>query len=388
MEAIHSPTTSISLHFVDGEAVLFDSRRQQLTLMNAPAAYVLGCFDRRMPRDTIVDRLKDKFGLPQKAAENQVDDVWRGIVGRDVIAFSTAALETSHLFQPGRRRGAPLPKPTSVQAYQLLDSRFVLRFGSTKIAQAVDSVLQQFKTARSGSSAATFDVVAVRGGYAILEDARPLERCRALQGIAAMVTGCLMFRALGASRDFCAIQGAAAQTPTGNCVVLAGPCGSGKSTLAAGLAASGFTLLSDDTTILPDIEKGVRPLPCSIAVKPGSWNVLSSLYPELKDAPVHRRADDGEVRYLQPQRHACSATRAPIGWIVFPYFDAKAETALRPVSKSEALRRLTVCLLPLRGALSNQDVDRLVAWVNETPCLELRHSSLEEGLACLRELCG
>jgi hypothetical protein len=316
-----------------------------------------------------------------------MDDVRRGLVGRDVIAFSTGAIETGHLFQPGRKRRLPLAKPVSVQAYELLDSRFVMRFGNPEIAQAADSVLGQFKSPRIGSVASIFDVIAVRGGYAILEEGRRLERCRKLEGLAAMVNACLVFRALGRSRDLCAIQAAAAQTPAGNCVLLAGPCNNGKSTLAAGLAASGFTLLSDDTTILPDVEKGVRPLPCSIAVKPGSWEALSSLYPELHEAPIHRRADGGEVRYLVPQRHACASTRSPIGWIVFPRFDSQGESALLPLSKSEALRRVSGCLLPLRGSLSNEEVDRLIGWINGIPCLELTYASLEDAIGRLKALC-
>jgi hypothetical protein len=249
-------------------------------------------------------------------------------------------------------------------------------------------VLGQFKSARSGSVASVFDVIAVRGGYAILEGDHLLERCRNLDGVAAMVNACLVFRALGRSRDFCALKAAAAQTPSGNCVLLAGPCNSGKSTLAAGLAASGFTLLSDDTAILPDVEKGVRPLPCSITVKAGSWEALSTLYPELQDAPVHHRADGGEIRYLVPQRHACASTRSPIGWIVFPHFDPHGETALVPLSKSETLRRLSGCLLPLRGSLSNEDVDRLIGWINGTPCLDLTYTSLTDAVGRLKGLCG
>ena len=65
----------------------------------------------------------------------------------------------------------------------------------------------------------------------------------------------------------------------------------------------------------------------------------------------------------------------------------QGETALVPLSKSEALRRLSGCLLPLRGSLSNEEVDRLIGWINGTPCLELTYASLEAAVARLKALC-
>ncbi len=80
-------------------------------------------------------------------------------------------------------------------------------------------------------------------------------------------------------------------------------------------------------------------------------------------------------------------TKLPVGWIVFPRYGAKEATALHPLSKSVALKRLMPSFVPLRGRLEPAEIERLVQWVQTIPCYELRMSSLNEAVNLLGHLC-
>jgi hypothetical protein len=376
-EFVSSP--DLSLHLLGDEGVLFDAAKQVVFSTNTTATYILCSLQEGMsPRDVATD-LSDRFGLAPATAERYVDSVARQDFADGI---SLAGDSGPPLFEPRGEAVGRLGSPAVVRQYRLLDGGFRLHYADMRLFDWVGPVLGHFEEpAGTGTSIIDLFVVPHGEGYAILEQGLVLETCRSLAAVAAMVKACLVYRALKRAGDFCALHAGAVLVPGSNqCLLLPGASGRGKSTLVAGLAASGFAMLADDTTVVTDLDFTVRPLPCAIAVKAGAWDVLAPHYPELIDAPLHHRPDGLAVRYLLPGTLAAKEVRAPIGKIVFPQFDPTAVTALSPVAKSEALRRLMGCFLPLRGKLSKEDVGRLVDWIDQTPAYDLRLSSLEEAV--------
>jgi hypothetical protein len=205
-----------------------------------------------------------------------------------------------------------------------------------------------------------------------------------------MTKACLVYKALERCGDFCAVHAGAVLPPGGDsCVLLPGASGSGKSTLVAGLAGAGFDVFSDDTTVLSDHSLWVRPLPCSIALKSGSWSVLAAVFPALDDVPVHCRPDGKRVRYLPA--HLVSmpppGKRRPVGWVVFPRYAPEARTTMTKLESLNAFRRLLPALLPLRGRLTAAEVGQLIGWIGDSPCYEMPSSNLKEAMALIDRLC-
>jgi hypothetical protein len=113
---------------------------------------------------------------------------------------------------------------------------------------------------------------------------------------------------------------------------------------------------------------------------------LSSYYPQIRELPVHRRADGVSVRYLPPPESArlpVTERPFPVDSLAFPDYSPGARTRLRPISRPEALRRLLDQCLVLPGRLDACDVKDLVQWMRGLTCLELTFSSVESAVELL-----
>jgi hypothetical protein len=79
-------------------------------------------------------------------------------------------------------------------------------------------------------------------------------------------------------------------------MLLVGSPGAGKTTLCMALLRDGFQFAGDDVTLLMSggLAMGI---PFAPAVKAGAWPLLGRLHPDLRAAPILRRADKRRVRY-------------------------------------------------------------------------------------------
>ena len=183
---------------------------------------------------------------------------------------------------------------------------------------------------------------------------------------------------------------ASALCRNGAALLLPGEAGHGKSTLSAGLAARGFAMLCDDTTLLAGDTPRVRSLPTGLCIKRGAYPVLERDYPRLLALPEWRRPDGRHARYLMPGRDlpwAAPGAAVAVRWIVFPRYHPDHGTALLPLPKHEALGRLLPGVCFLSGALDKQNLDRLIAWIETIDCFELPLSSLDAATPLIDGLC-
>jgi hypothetical protein len=133
-----------------------------------------------------------------------------------------------------------------------------------------------------------------------------------------------------------------------------------------------------------------RPVPASLCLKDGAWDLLAPRYPEIRDLAIHHRWDGKIVRYLNPPPAALDpeADKShPVRWIVFPRYSPEACTELRPLAKAHALHRLLQQCLAVPAPLDQAKVASLVNWISEIPCYELPMSSLDEAVALVDGLC-
>jgi hypothetical protein len=177
------------------------------------------------------------------------------------------------------------------------------------------------------------------------------------------------------------------------CLLLPAAPGSGKTSITAVLIRSGFRYLSDEVALLEEEEQEalhVCPVPVSLCIKEGAWDLLTPYYPELCDLEVHHRGDGKIVRYLNPPSEVLDSGSGivhPVGWVVFPRYEPFVQTVLRPLGRGEALRRLLEECLVVPAPLDRSKVERVVRWIGKIPCFEMPMSSLAVGSALLTALC-
>ncbi len=175
---------------------------------------------------------------------------------------------------------------------------------------------------------------------------------------------------------------------SGHSLLMPGRSGAGKSTLTAFLVAKGFAYLGDDTIAVGEAEAALLPLPTGLSIKSGSWPILESLYPGLRQTPtIHRYAR--RLRYVEPENHYATmhAAAAPSA-IVFPGFAAGGPTRLTPVSPLQTMIRLLGAHARLSTPATETKLKKLIRFVEQTPAYELSYSQLPEAMQAIKDLLG
>lgn len=172
----------------------------------------------------------------------------------------------------------------------------------------------------------------------------------------------------------------------GFALVLPGSPGSGKSTLCAALALTDWRLLSDELTIISQLDGRVQPVPRPISLKNQSIDIIKAFVPTAELTPPVVATHKGAIAYARPHPTAVTNQQTvPVGYVVFPKFVPGAQLDFEPLTRAEALTELmentfNVGLLGAEGftalaraisharcyAVEYGDLASIVNWVNQT----------------------
>ena len=173
----------------------------------------------------------------------------------------------------------------------------------------------------------------------------------------------------------------------GRALVLPAPPGSGKSTLCAGLAHSGWRLLSDELALIDPRSGHVVPLPRPVSLKNQSIDILRQFAPH---AIFNRTVADtikGSVAHMRAPSDAlarATETAAP-GWIVLPRFEADAEPQLQEISRARGMMALieNAFNYDLHG---RRGFDTLGDFADACRCYTFTYGSLADAIAGCEQL--
>jgi len=163
----------------------------------------------------------------------------------------------------------------------------------------------------------------------------------------------------------------------GTGVLIPGASGSGKSTLVAGLVRAGLGYLTDELAALDMASGKLMPYPKPITVKSGSFAVLSDMGPDACRGPGHGPWA-GEEWQLAVGEGTGRRVGGPCeaGFVVVPRYDEAAETALTPLSATQAFLALAVNAVNLipHGSAGTRVLGRLAV---RSRCFSLTVSDLD-----------
>ena len=169
--------------------------------------------------------------------------------------------------------------------------------------------------------------------------------------------------------------------------ILAAPAGSGKSTLVAGLALSGWRLLSDELALIERKTGSIHPLPRPISLKNESISLIRSF---SSDAFINRSSRDrakGTVAYLRPPKESVRRQHEPAqpGWIIFPKWVTDGESELLPRSKQQTFQFLSQHAFNYTqlGAEAFRVCSGLI---RQADCYDFQYSRLDEAVAVFDRL--
>jgi hypothetical protein len=381
---------NLSLHHIGEEGLLLDPENRRLYALNASAAFIWSLLkDGKSPAE-VSRALHEQFAVPADAAVSYVANVLRQYEtlrqdGKPSDPETAAMVAAPQAGRPSRM-GARMAR-----TYRLLDSAFRVHYDSVRLFEQIDPLLQHRAVVSGTELTKVTDVVVAQedDGVTVIADEEMIGSSLTIEDAAVAVRACLTQLATARSGGLCVVH-AGALCRNGAALLLPGDAGHGKSTLSAGLAARGFDMLCDDTTLLAGEPPLVRSIPTGLCIKRGAYAVLEPHYPRLASLPEWRRPDGRRARYLMPGRDlpwAGPDAAVGVSWIVFPRYHPDRGTTLLPLPRHEALARLLRGVCFLSGSLDERNLEKLIAWIEPIDCFELPLSSLDAATALLDGLC-
>jgi hypothetical protein len=176
---------------------------------------------------------------------------------------------------------------------------------------------------------------------------------------------------------------AASVEKKGRVVVMPAVAGSGKSTLTASMLRHGFKLFSDEATSM-DKNGYVQPLPFSLNIKEGSWDVLAPIYPHLENLDVHSRFDGQNIRFLPPE--PMHEGRQKASHIVFPRYTPGSRTLLTPLGTTPALLKIKEAGYYVQDNMDDKKFALIIDNLLSLPKYSLVYSDLDEAITMIDDL--
>jgi HprK-related kinase A len=175
----------------------------------------------------------------------------------------------------------------------------------------------------------------------------------------------------------------------GYAVIMPAPSGSGKSTLTAALIQEGWRLLSDELTLIDLETKNVIPFPRPVSLKNQSIVVIKQRYPDVVFGILSRDTIKGSVCHFKPSTESILQQHqsCPVGWIVFPKYEANAKTELSPKGKAQTLLDVADNSFNY-SRLGKNGFSVLAEVVDSAECYQFRYSDLDEAIAEFNALCA
>jgi hypothetical protein len=382
---------NLSLHHIGEEGLLLDPENRRLYALNTSATFIWSLLkDGKSPAE-ISRALNEQFAVPADAALSYVANVLGQYAalrqdGQPPDRETAARVAAPQAGRPSRIG------PRIARTYLLLDSAFRVHYDSARLFEQIHPLLQHAALLNGGAGLTQVtDVVVAQEDHrvAVIADEEMIGSSLTFEDAAVAVRACLTQLATARSDGLCVVH-AGALCRNGAALLLPGDAGHGKSTLSAGLAARGFDMLCDDTTLLAGEPPLVRSIPAGLCIKRGAYAVLEPHYPQIASLPEWRRPDGRQARYLMPGRDlpwAAPDAALGVSWIVFPRYHPDRGTALLPLPRHEALARLLRGVCFLSGSLDGRNLEKLIAWIEPIDCFELPLSSLDAATALLDGLC-
>ncbi len=180
---------------------------------------------------------------------------------------------------------------------------------------------------------------------------------------------------------------AAVVEKNGFAAVLPAPPGSGKSTLCASLVQEGWRLLSDELTLINLSTAEAVPVPRPIGLKNQSIDLIRQRYPQAVFGVLSSDTLKGSVCHLKPPTESVEKQfiECPIGWIVFPKYEADAATELLPKSKGQAFMEIANNAFNY-SVLGVEGFEILKKVVDRADCFSFKYSNLDEAIAVFEQL--
>ena len=371
----------LSLYLENEQALVFHHLKQSLFELPPLSVSLLLAIDQGLNKVEALNKVASLSGLKASALESSYQQVSK-LFDKDKEAKTY--LEGRYPEVEALLHSDATSTPSGL-TYQVAEAAFSLAIDDQELAEEMQALLAP---CQSGLAAVDFliEVLNYQQSFVIKCNDIEVATLEHQKFVAPIIIDHMQVLSFQKS-DYCyCFHGAAVQHPNGD-IFLPGKSGVGKSTLAAQLSKQGYGLYSDEM-IAFDKQFTIKTIPLPIAIKEGSWHLLSKQYPELLNARTWQRIDGRQIKYIWPAHFAEPSLSQKKKWLMSPYFDGnqqEAETV--QLSIIDTLRLLTDGGYQVGEELSEPLFKQLLDFLSSTTREQIRFSNSAQVLDRLVKLC-
>lgn len=375
-------TKHLSLYTEEHNGLLFNHSSGCLYSLPSLSVFAVLLLDEGLSKDQVVEALSEKNTL----RDDELIDFYQNVEG--MLTLQTTAVRYADGQYPEltfiKTKKSEVLANNIIHTYQVADARFLI-LAEPELLQDITILLAPVQKSLK-SVDFELQIKQDTQGYYFYSNGILVEQCNTYLEVMPLIIDRLQVLAFQKSDYKFCFHGAALATPTGN-LLLPGESGAGKSTLSALLLDNTHQLYSDEFIALNDRFE-ITTIALPIAIKSGSWQVVSEKYPQLSEAKTWHRLDGRQLKYLWPSTFA---EYVPIPQsntlLIHPqYSDSITKAEVTELSIINTLTLLTTSGYQLGFELDSEKLENLIGFLQRSQRLRVVYQCSGDVSKVLRSL--
>lgn len=376
-------TEHLTLYIENEKGLLFNHTSCCLYSLPAISIFTVLLIDEGLSKNKVFKALEESSGLHNKELSNLYQSVLDMLTPQtNKLSYADGQFPELRTLNIRSKRALSL---SLTNTYQVADATFSI-FAEPELLKDITSLLAP-RTQKIQN--VDFELLIKQESelYCIYSNEILVEQCAEYLEVIPLIIDRLQILAFQKSHYTFCFHGAALSTPNGN-LLLPGESGAGKSTLSALLQSKEYQLYSDEIIALDDnFQISVIPLP--IAIKSGSWQVVTEKYPQLAQAKIWHRLDGRQLKYLWPTSFADVSLHSGKSTVLIhpQYSDKKvldAETTA--LSIIDTIGLLTASGYQLGFELNIEKLEKFIAFIQRTTNFRVKYNNSQQVIKVLGSL--
>jgi len=267
--------------------------------------------------------------------------------------------------------------------YALYNSSFSL-YVDDSIAKFVEVSFEHLLTSELTLPEYHFEVLNEHGIYNIYANGRFQESVEKKENILAVLQDTIRI-IFYQNSDFLVAIHAAVLSYSGKTFIFPGISGAGKSTLSSFLMNRGFTLYSDEVTVV-DSNYTIHSLALCNTIKEDSWEVVKKFNNTVDSLSIHKRFDGQRTKFLKPPATAKDPIEAQGAYIFFPTYKKGSSTVVRTIDIVEAISLISQAQYHLYNSKDAEVTKSFLKFLVSCQLYTISYSNLKSAQKAMQEV--
>lgn len=379
----------IALYPIEDHGLLLDQRNGALNLTNPVATQIWQQITSGSSSQDIIDELHTLYDVPVDILQRDLTAILQQWTQLGFITDGDIQedREIDPQLQYSRLADTVCRDNSTDISYQLAELKVTIHYPDSSCISYINTMLSHYITALPHTQAdVSFEILQHDDVYLIRKNGDFVYGDIHIEHIKWVIYDELI-QLLYSDSDWMVSIHAGTMSIDGKTILMPAVSGSGKSTLCATLMNNGYHYYGDDVAVIRQRDRQLMPLPTTLSIKTGSWDLLSQWHPELTQQDASTGTRNRVVKYLNAaQPEIGDAYCTAVNFLVFPRYAADEEAACIQLTDTEKFQKLIESGLWFDQPVDQHKFESFLDWVQAMPAYSMVYSSTEQALDWFTEL--